>query len=409
MADKEETTEPEYDSELKKEYELNQENKKYNLEIELTSNTIIFELKIISEISYYIYSRKYTYNDIIKDLNLSVNIYDDLSKVFEYIEIDEYQIIEENKNKKIKINNKGTILLYEKKNPDIQKILINELHITKTEINKQNEKINELFKINREKDKKIKYLESKCNNIKKELDILINIYKNKKEINLIYESENEEIQNIFGKSFVETNKNNIKLSINGEKTDLIDKYKLKKGYNNIKLKIINKITNISNMFCECKTLKNINDLKYLNTEDCNDFSNTFKGCMSLSDIKSLEKWNVSKGNNFRCMFSECPLLCDIRQLEKWDVSNGNNFLGMFSGCTSLSDIKPLEKWNVSEGNNFSFMFCGCSKLSDVTPLENWNIKKGNNFNFMFSKCNSLLNKKSLEKWNISKEKYKTIS
>ena len=91
------------------------------------------------------------------------------------------------------------------------------------------------------------------------------------------------------------NKNNIDLIIIGEKSNLISKYKLKNGENNIKLK--NKITNLSYMFKECNTLKNIEELKYLNTTNCNNFSFMLKGCSLLSYIKSLEKWNVSNGNN----------------------------------------------------------------------------------------------------------------
>ena len=49
-------------------------------------------------------------------------------------------------------------------------------------------------------------------------------YKNK--IKLIYYSYEEEEQNIFGGKFVENNKNNIDLMINGVKNELIEKYKL---------------------------------------------------------------------------------------------------------------------------------------------------------------------------------------
>ena len=69
----------------------------------------------------------------------------------------------------------------------------------------------------------------------------VNISKNKdtpeyrNEINLIYYTEKEGIQNIFGEKFVENNKNNIELNINGVKNMLIDKYNLQKGENKIKI------------------------------------------------------------------------------------------------------------------------------------------------------------------------------
>ena len=191
----------------------------------------------------------------------------------------------------------------------------------------------------------------------------------------------EGTKKIFGESFVENNKDNIDLIINGEKTKLINKYKLKKGENNITLIIKNKIDNFSNMFYKCKSLINIDELKYLNTDDCKDFSRMFNWCSSLSDITALEKWNVS---------------------------NGTNFFGMFGGCSSLSNIKPLENWNVSNGNNFSYMFSECSLLSDVKPLEKWNVSNGNNFGCMFWECSSLPSIKALESWKLSKEQFKSL-
>ena len=56
------------------------------------------------------------------------------------------------------------------------------------------------------------------------------------------------------------------------------------------------------MFYDCKSLKNIEELKYLDTSDINNFSYMFYNCSSLSDIKSLQNWNVSNENNFSGMF-----------------------------------------------------------------------------------------------------------
>ena len=105
------------------------------------------------------------------------------------------------------------------------------------------------------------------------------------------------------------------LIINEKKINLIDKYKLKKGKNNVKLKVKNEITNLSYMFYQCKILKNIDELKYLNTSNCNSFEMIFSGCSSLTNIKSLENWNVSNGNNFRDMFYGCSSLTDIKLLK----------------------------------------------------------------------------------------------
>jgi len=205
--------------------------------------------------------------------------------------------------------------------------------------------------------------------------------KYKNEINIEYITEEENIENIFGEEFVENNKNNIELEINGEKSKLVKEYKLIKGVNNIKMIIKNKLTNLEDMFFGCESLKDINELKYLDTKDINNFSRMFCGCLLLSDIKPLQNWNVS---------------------------NGKDFYGMFEGCSSLSDIKPLQNWNVSNGNNFNFMFMKCSSLSDIKPLQNWNVSNANNFIGMFSECSLLLDIKPLQNWNISLSDYESL-
>ena len=220
-------------------------------------------------------------------------------------------------------------------------------------------------------------------------------------LNLIYYLEKEEEESIFGEEFVKNNIDKIELVINGTKSKLIQKYKLKKGENNIQIIIKNKIINIKNMFESCRTLKNIDGLKYLDTKEITDFSYIFDECSSLLDIKSLENWDVSKGTNFSFMFRGCSLLSDIKSLENWNVSKGTNFSFMFRGCSSLSDINSLENWNVSNGTNFSYMFRGCSSLSDLKSLDNWDISLGSNFSYMFSECSSLSDIGPLENWNIS--------
>ena len=114
-----------------------------------------------------------------------------------------------------------------------------------------------------------------------------NIY-HKTEINIIYKTNLKGIDNIFGEKFLENNKNNIELIINGNKNSLINKYELKKGGNNIKLIIKNKIRNLEYMFYNCKSLNKIEELKYLDIKDIYNFNWMFCGCSSLSDIKGLQ-------------------------------------------------------------------------------------------------------------------------
>ena len=224
---------------------------------------------------------------------------------------------------------------------------------------------------------------------------------NKNEINLIYVAKKDSQENIFGPEFVENNKNNIELEINGQKSPLVSQCYLKKGDNNIKIIIKNKLTNLSNMFCKCYYLKNIDELKNLDTKDVTDFENMFRYCESLSNINSLKYWDVSKGTNFKGMFSYCKSLYDLSPLQNWDVSKNIYFIEMFSFCLSLKDLNPIKNWNVSNGANFDYMFYACASLSELKPLENWNVANGINFSGMFCSCSLLIDLKPLEKWNVS--------
>jgi len=185
-----------------------------------------------------------------------------------------------------------------------------------------------------------------------------NIIEFRNTINLKYEKSKDEDSNnnIFGAKFVENNKKNIILKINGKKSELIEKYNLKEGINIIQIIIKNKLISLKDMFNGVTSLKNIEEFKYLNTKEVNDFSGIFYNCSKLSDIKPLQSWNVSNGNDFSFMFHGCSSLSDIKSLKNWNVSNGNNFKCMFIKCSSLSDIKALQNWNVSNGNNFLGMF-----------------------------------------------------
>ena len=229
-----------------------------------------------------------------------------------------------------------------------------------------------------------------------------NKYKNG--INIIYKTYKEGEEDIFGKKFVENNKNNIELIINGKKNNLIKRYKLIKGENNIKIIIKNKITNLENMFEYCKSLKNIEELGYLDTKDINNYSYMFFGCSSLSDINGLRNWDVSNGKDFSNMFRGCSSLSDLKALQNWNVSNGKDFTAMFCGCSSLSDINGLQNWNVLNSNNFSYIFCGCSSLSDINGLQNWNVSNSNNFSYIFFECSLLSNINPLKNWNVSNGK-----
>ena len=88
------------------------------------------------------------------------------------------------------------------------------------------------------------------------------------------------------------------------------------------------------MFCDCFSLKNMEELRYLDTENVTNFSYIFAKYMdsfhdnrfhSFSDINCLSTWNVSNGIDFSEIFRDCKKLTNIKAPENWDVSNGIYF------------------------------------------------------------------------------------
>ena len=299
---------------------------------------------------------------------------------------DQFKKLEEN------INNKNNVEIINNDIKDRNKDIINrkiihnnEIKIEENEINLDNDNSNEFELLKNDK--------FEIN------DININIGKNRNAIELVYYTKLGGFANIFGSEFVNNNKDNIKLIFNkGKPISLVDKFFLKKGENRIKLLIEKELTDLSYMFYECSALKNIHDLKYLNTSKVTNFSKLFYVCSSLADINSIRYWDVSKGKNFSYLFTGCTSLINLSPLETWNVENGVNFSYMFCRCLNLMNINPLKKWNVSKGKNFSNMFSGCFLLSELSPLANWDIKSGNNFSGMFSQCKSLTDLDDLENW-----------
>ena len=326
--DEQDTKDPEYEDTIET-YEKTIGTDK--LKIELKYDLIIFTL--IKYLSEYKYKKEYKYEEIKNELE--IKNCKSIKEIYEYLKKN-IIISEENK---IKVNKKEIELMEIKlKNEELIKMLIDEIKEIKNNQNK-------LIISNEEKDKTIKKLKNDYNEIKEKINELEENKKDKdkNKINIIYETKKEGNYNIFGDKFVEINKNNIILNINGDKIDLMNRYKLKEGRNTIKMIIKNKIRNLEEMFYNCNKLKNINDLKYLNTEDCISLEKMFYGCTLLSDIQPLKNWNISNVINFKSMFFGCSSLTNYQILKKWNISN-DNYKSMFDiNIDNIKYIKDITK------------------------------------------------------------------
>ena len=99
---------------------------------------------------------------------------------------------------------------------------------------------------------------------------------------IIYKiDENKDEIKIFGKKFVDNNKNNIKLEIEGNEYKIMESYKIKiKKNKNLRIKIkgIENITNMSHIFEDCLSLSNLPDISKWNTNNVTYMSSMFWGC-----------------------------------------------------------------------------------------------------------------------------------
>ena len=276
--------------------------------------------------------------------------------------------------------------------------------------NQNNMEISELEKKN---DEKIKYLENKYNMEiselkKKNNELNGNVsYLNKIngiEFDLIYTNndiDKGEEQQIIGNEF-SIEKENIKIIINGEIKEFNKKYKLKEGDNYVKLIFKTPLKSLANMFSGCKTLTNIDDLKYLKVRNYLNLSGMFKNCSSLTNIDVLSYWDVSNVKNLDGMFSGCSLLLNIRSLQNWNLSNCEDLSNIFYGCKSLNDISPLKNWNISNVKRLLNSFRECEELSDIRSLSYWNTSNVEDLSNFFRGCKNLQIIEPLKKWDISK-------
>ena len=129
-------------------------------------------------------------------------------------------------------------------------------------------------------------------------------------INIIYDINREKGDeiDIFGYDFVKNNKNKCKMIIDNIEYEITNKYNIKNNkYNrlNIKLKGIDKISDINSMFSGCSSLLSLPDISKWNTNKVTNMSLMFSGCSSLSSLPDISIWNTNNIINMSNMFSLC--------------------------------------------------------------------------------------------------------
>lgn len=146
------------------------------------------------------------------------------------------------------------------------------------------------------------------------------------------------------------------------------------------------VTNMSNMFYNCKSLITI---PQLDTSKVTNMEGLFSRCSSLTTIPQLNTSNVT---NMHGMFRMCSSLTSIPQLDTSKVTNMNE---MFNSCSSLTSIPQLD---TSNATSLFSMFGGCSKLTAIPQLNTSNVTDMGN---MFYNCFSLTTIPQLDTSNVT--------
>ena len=209
-----------------------------------------------------------------------------------------------------------------------------------------------------------------------------------------------------------------------------------------------KVEYMDNMFYGCSALKSL-DLTNFNTAKVAYMNNMFEGCSALTTIYASDKFvtdNVSNGSD---MFTGCKSLKDYSD-SKTDhtYANCGGTDGYFTpgGCGyaefdnatgTLSfrykGVKPEGAYDLNVGGSdpewktlgtnvnkvvfdasFAnarptscyYWFCGCSKLTDIEGIENLNTENVTNMNSMFDRCSALT---SLDLTNFNTAKVSDMS
>ena len=171
-----------------------------------------------------------------------------------------------------------------KKNETDSKHKNNENNILKDKIVSEEKNGKEKYKIDKEEKNKINDNDNDNDN---DSDEFIIRYGTSNMITLIYYAKTKGVYKILGETFVAWNKDNIIIVINYKDSPFVHECELQEGDNRISLIIKNSLTNITEMFHECNSLKDISDLRYLDVSKVKYFDLAFAYNETLSDISPL--------------------------------------------------------------------------------------------------------------------------
>ena len=146
-----------------------------------------------------------------------------------------------------------------------------------------------------------------------------------------------------------------------------------------------KFRNLEGFFENCKNLKTIKGMNFLNTSEVRTMKSMFNGCSSLESL-DLRSFNTEKVTDMLGMFCNCSSLTYL------DISNFNtgkvtNMMNMFCGCSALTRL-DVSSFNTENVEDMCGMFYGLASL-ETLDVRNFDTGKVTSMGVMFTDCSSL--------------------
>ena len=120
-----------------------------------------------------------------------------------------------------------------------------------------------------------------------------------------------------------------------------------------------------------------------------DISGIFYDCKSLKELPNISNWDTSNVINMSFLFYYCSSLKLLPDISKWNISNAKNISGLFDGCSSLEKIPNISRWETKQIEKMHSLFRNCSKIKYILDISNWNIIKIKDIHEIFLGCSNL--------------------
>ena len=217
---------------------------------------------------------------------------------------------------------------------------------------------------------------------------------------------------IFDNKFVDNNYKNCKIEVLGKIYDLTEYFninntkKINSEVLEIKLKGIDNIEDMGQMFDNCNTLLALPDMSKWNIRKVNNLSQMFHKCSTLLYLPDMSKWDTSNISIIEWMFSGCSSLLSLPDISNWKLKNITDIHCMFEGCSSLLSLPDISKWDTSNITNIGYLFKDCTSLLTLPDISKWNTSNIIKMHQLFEGCSSLLSLPDISKWDISNVEYK---